>query len=286
MKVLVAGARGLVGRELCAELAKRKHVCLPGDLPECNVVWVHTLVSWSKGFEPDWVVNLAAFTQVDECEKNAHESFLANSVGALHMAYLAKEKSARLLQISTDYVFDGLGEDPLREDTPPFPLSVYGASKLAGEWAVKSFMPAERLLIVRGQSLYGHGRKSFPDAIRERARHSTSIPVVTDQVVSPTWAREFASGLVSLMERGADGVVHLSSSGHCSWNEFARAVLEEAGVTSARITDTTSTDLGRLAKRPAWSVFDLSRYQSLGLEPPSSWRKQLHEYAIDAGWAK
>jgi dTDP-4-dehydrorhamnose reductase len=146
-------------------------------------------------------------------------------------------------------------------------------------------MEGGRLLVVRGQSLYGAAKKSFPDAILRAAGEKGEIPVVVDQIVSPTWARDFAEGLVLLLERGATGLFHLSASGRCTWNEFARAVLEEAGVRGVRITATTASDLGRPAPRPARSDFDLSKFTRVSGAPPRSWRDQLRGYLRSTGRA-
>lgn len=283
-RAIVTGCRGLVGTALCAELANRDYVVKPGDLPDC-VLLATDFRNWVGTFAADWVVNLAAMTQVDECEKDAFTAFLANGLGASVVATEAQRQGARILQVSTDYVFDGLQKTPYREEDVPSPLSVYGMTKLSGEWGVLAHSPPEGALIVRGQSLYGVGRKSFPDSILRAASERSEIPVVMDQVVQPTWAHHFAVGLADLMDSNASGIVHLAASGSCTWNEFARAILEEAGVTTASIVPTTSKELGRPALRPPNSVFDLSKFERITSKRPRPWREQLRDYLRFTGRA-
>ena len=139
-------------------------------------------------------------------------------------------------------------------------------------------LPADRLLVVRGQSLYGEGAKSFPDAIGRKAGEGKPIPVVTDQTVSPTWARDFAEGLAALLRANASGLFLLSASGHCTWFEFAKEVLREWGADPALVVPTTAKALARPAKRPAWSVFDLSTFEKATGTKPRDWKSQLHDY--------
>ena len=283
MRILILGAEGLVGSALRPELAERGHSVDGRDLPGCNVADPASLAAAAGEARPDWIVNLAAITDVDGCEKDPVRAALVNGVGAGHAARLAAECGARFLQVSTDYVFDGRKGAPYLEGDPPAPLSAYGRSKLAGERAAAAALPADRLLVVRGQSLYGAGRKSFPDAILAAAAAKPGVPVVTDQSVSPTWAPDFARGVADLLERGVHGIVHLSALGSCTWNEFARAVLEDAGLDPARIVPTTAAALARPAARPAYSVYDLGRFEAATGRLPRPWREQLRSYLAATG---
>ncbi len=274
----MAGALGLVGWELLPILRDKGNEVRAKDLPFFDLRYRDSVRNQILQFRPDWVVNLAAFTAVDDCETNVDAARQANSKGALHIAEAANEAGARLLQVSTDYVYDGTKPDSYTEEDEPSPLSEYGRSKLEGEAAVRASLPEGRWLIVRGQSLYGFGRKSFPDAILKAAESSKQIPVVVDQTVSPTWAREFARGLEALIRADARGLYLLSSSGSCTWNEFARAVIDMAGVQGVEVTETTAEALGRPARRPARSVFALDKFVSTtGVSPPH-WRDQLQAY--------
>lgn len=285
MRVYLTGRNGLVGRELAAALSRAGAVVEGGDLPEVDIRCADTVRHRLRRFRPHWVVNLAAWTEVDACESDPARAMAVNGRAPGVVALAAREVGARLLHVSTDYVFDGSGRRPWREIDPTGPLSEYGRSKLAGEAAVRSTMPPGTWTVVRGQSLYGAGRKSFPDAILRAAAARPTLPVVTDQFVAPTWARDFAGGLALLIERGLAGTFHLSSSGHCSWNEFARAVLDEAAVAGVEVTATTAAAMARPAQRPAWSVFDLGRFERLTGRRPRHWREMLRDYLAERGRA-
>jgi dTDP-4-dehydrorhamnose reductase len=278
VKVFVTGARGLVGSELCPLLGKAGFEVMARDLEDADVTRPRSLNASVREAAPGWIVNLAAWTRVDDCETNRDRAFAANAVGAGNVARIAAKLGARLLHVSTDYVFDGTKKAPYREDDAPHPLSVYGESKLAGEKAVAERMPADRLLVVRGQSLYGALGKSFPDAVLERLQSPGPVDVVADQTVAPTWARDFAAGLVALMRREAGGVVHLSASGSCTWFECARAVAELSGAGAARIVPSTAAKVARPAPRPPYSVFSLARFAELTGRRPRPWREQLEGY--------
>jgi dTDP-4-dehydrorhamnose reductase len=285
LRIFITGWDGLVGRELRAALAFRGAVVDGGDLPLFDVRSETAVRHRMRRFGPDQVVHLAAWTDVDACESDLLRAFRDNGDAVRVVARAAASVGARMLHVSTDYVFPGDDARPLREDSAVAPRSVYGASKLAGEQEVRRALPPGAWTIVRGQSLYGAGRKSFPDAILRAATTKTSIPVVTDQFVCPTWARDFAAGLVLLIERGATGDFHLSASDSCSWNEFARAVLEEAAVSGVTIAPTTAAALARPAPRPSHSLFDLSRFEAATGVRPRTWREMLREYLATRGSA-
>jgi dTDP-4-dehydrorhamnose reductase len=251
------------------------------DLPDGDVTKPERIRSVLGSWQADWIVNLAARTAVDDCEADPEGTFAVNAIGAENAARLAAGAGARLLQMSTDYVFDGRKGSPYSEEDGRNPLSAYGRSKAEGEDRVRAVLPPDRLLLVRAQSLYGRGPKSFPDTIRTLAKTRPEIAVVTDQVVQPTWARELAdwlARLVGLGGGGASGDFHVAASGSCSWNELARAVLQEWAIAGVRITDTTAAALGRPAARPACSVFDTRKFEERTGVRPKDWRAQLGEY--------
>ena len=282
MKVFVTGAKGLVGSALCPILRDRGVEVRDTDLPDGDITVPDRIPGLIGDWKPDWIVNLAAYTDVDACERSPSVAESCNGRAAGDLARIAGARGARLLQVSTDYVFDGRSRRPYAEEDATNPLSAYGRSKLLGERLVREALPPGRWLVVRGQSLYGAGAKSFPDAIRRAAGSRAEIPVVTDQVVQPTWAKDFAEALAGAMERDLAGIYHFAASGSCTWNECARAALEEAGITTARITPTTAAALGRPAPRPAWSVFDTAKIERDLGRRPREWRAMLRDYAGSA----
>jgi dTDP-4-dehydrorhamnose reductase len=293
VNVLVLGRKGLVGTHLVEALLRGRSVVAGldiddgGDVTNLAVLTgsVRDLMIRHSWKAVDWIVNLAAMTAVDACESDKERAKAANADGAGHAAMVAKEFGANLLQVSTDYVFDGANHVPYKETDPTNPLSEYGRTKLMGEERVRGVLPESRLLIVRGQSLYGNAPKSFPDAIVRMAREGRPVRVVTDQTVSPTWARDFAEGLDVLIRGDRRGLFHLSASGSCTWYEFARFVFEAWELDPRQLEPITTAQLGRPAPRPAWSVFDLSKYESAAGSVPRGWKDQLTAYRRTKGRA-
>lgn len=275
MRFLVTGARGLLGTALVRRLAER-HEVHAMDLPELDVTDGDAVSRTVARLQPDRVVNLAAATDVDGCERDEAQATRVNGLGARNVAAACREGAAPILHVSTDYVFDGRASRPWTEHDTPNPISAYGRSKLAGEIAVQDV--ATRWTIVRAQSLYGAGKKSFPDAILARARSGQPLRVVTDQRVSPTWVEDLAGALVSLLDRGSEGIYHVANSGSCTWHECARATLDLSGLSDIAIGETTAADLARPAPRPAYSVFDCSRFAQETGGGLRSWRDALAAY--------
>jgi dTDP-4-dehydrorhamnose reductase len=249
--VFVTGAAGMLGRAVMPALAAAGHEALGGDLPELDVTDFARVRGAVAGFHPDWIVHLAAFTKVDECETRRDEAFLVNGLGARNVALAAAAAGAALLAMSTDYVFDGTATSPYREYDAPGPRSVYGASKWAGEQGVREVHP--RHVIVRTSWLFGPGGANFVDTILAKARAGERLRVVDDQRGSPTFAHDLAQGLLRLMEAAQYGTYHCTNSGDCTWYELAERALAGAGLrVPLERTDTAS--FPRPAPRPAYSV--------------------------------
>lgn len=230
----------------------------------------------------DWVVNCAAYTRVDDAERERQAAFAVNAEGALSVARVCARRGVRLLHISTDYIFDGRKGRPYVETDSPEPLGVYGASKLAGEKAVRA--EGGRFLIVRTQSLFGKRGPNFVRAIVEKIQKgATPLRVVNDQVSSPTYTRHLADALTRLIKLDKQGVVHVSASGSCSWFDFARAIVARLRP-SVEVVPISSQELGRPAPRPAYSVLDNSLYISWTGAPLPSWHEGLAAYIKEEGW--
>lgn len=275
MRVLVTGAGGMLAQAVVPALERAGHAvtaCARADLDVTRAADVRSAVTAAR---PDWVCHLAAYTDVDGCESHLDQALRVNGEGAGHAAAAAREAGAAVLAISTDYVFAGDDPRPRREDDPVGPVSAYGRSKLAGEQAVRAANPCH--LIVRTAWLYGRGGKNFVDTIRARALAGTPLAVVDDQHGAPTWTEDLAQALVELMEGNITGTIHATNAGECTWHEFAREICAQVGA-RVEVARRSSADLGRPARRPAYSVLDTSRLEhALGHGMPH-WRDALGRY--------
>ncbi len=210
---------------------------------------------------PEAVVNCAAWTDVDGAEADPGGAEAVNAHGAGNVAQAAEDLGARIVHVSTDYVFDGAKRDPWVESDPVAPLGAYGRSKLAGEQAVAATTEAHA--IVRTAWLFGAGGRNFVDTMLALGAEREEVSVVTDQIGCPTWTGHLAGALVDLAERRGDtGVHHIAASGSCSWNELALEVFDRAGV-DCRVLPATSDAFPRPAARPAYSVLGTERRDPL-----------------------
>ena len=224
---------------------------------------------------PDWVVNCAGYTQVDRAEAEPDAAQRVNAVGPANLARAARETSARLLHISTDYVFDGRARRPYREDDPVGPLSVYGRSKLAGEQAIRDILPRAHL-IVRTQWLFGVGGPNFVATILRLARERPELKVVNDQHGRPTYAPDLAAALWKLIACDARGTVHCANAGAATWFDVAKAAIEIAGLHTA-VAPCSTAEMPRPARRPQYSVLDCTRYEGLVGSPLRPWQAALKQ---------
>lgn len=275
MKVLVTGARGLVGTPLVRRLSA-SHRVEGLDLPDFDVRDAAACADAVSRFAPDRVAHLAAWTDVDGAEKDTAGAAAVNVAGTRNVASACRAAGVPMLYVSTDYVFDGKKGSPYREDDPVAPLSAYGRTKLEGEAHVRDLAPS--WWIVRCQSIYGAGRKSFVDAILARAASGGVLKVVADQFVSPSWCEDVAEALAAVLLRAPAGVYHAANSGTCSWLECARAALDIAGFAGVPIEPTTAAALARPAPRPAVSAFDCSKLESATGLRMRPWRDALAAY--------
>lgn len=226
-----------------------------------------------RGFET--VINAAAYTAVDDAESHEADAFLVNATGAGNVARACERHGARLIHVSTDYVFDGTARTPYAEDSPTAPLSAYGRTKLAGEHAVRALHPAGTT-VVRTAWLYGAGGRSFVATMLERARSHQPVSVVTDQIGQPTWTGDVAQRIDYLLD-AQPGTFHATNSGQCSWWDLAVAIYESVGSDTALVTRTTSDAFPRPAPRPSFSVLADDAAVAAGVPPMRHWRKALDD---------
>lgn len=270
MHVLVTGAGGMLGTDLCDRLAA-DHRVRATDRHELDVTNPELVAAAVVGV--DAVINCAAWTAVDAAEEREADAFVLNAVAPHLLARAATAAGARMVQISTDYVFDGTAEHPYPEDAPVRPASAYGRTKAAGEWAVRA--SGGEHLVVRTAWLYGEHGPSFPRTMARLAAERETLAVVTDQVGQPTWTCDVADLVVRLLEQQAPaGTYHATSRGSASKFDQARAVLAAAGQDPAKITATTSAAFPLPAPRPAYSVLGHDALERLGIEPIGDWRER------------
>lgn len=271
MRWLVTGARGMLGQDLVAQLADRGEAVTAVDRDEVDITDQAATAAAVAGH--DVVVNCAAYTAVDAAEADEGPAFTVNALGAASVARAASMHHARVVHISTDYVFDGAATAPYAEDGPMAPRSAYGRTKAAGEWAVRA--EANDHLIVRTAWLYGAGGPCFPKTIAKVARERGGLDVVDDQVGQPTWTVDLAALVLRLVDADArPGTYHGTSTGQTSWHGFAQAIVGAAGMDPAIVRPTTSESFVRPAPRPAYSVLGHDALVVAGVEPIGDWAQR------------
>lgn len=275
---LITGASGMLGTDLRAVLGSRPSTALGRtDLDVTDLDAVRAAVAGH-----DAVVNCAAYTRVDDAESDEEEAYRVNAIGAHNLALATAETGAALVQISTDYVFDGSASSPYAEEHPRGPISAYGRTKAEGERLVLAANP-ERGYVVRTAWLYGeHGGNFAKTMVRLASAHET-LTVVDDQRGQPTWTVDLAARLVELIDSGAPaGVYHGTNSGETTWLGFARAVFAKAGLDPQRLRPTDSSSFVRPAPRPGYSVLGHDGWSRAGLSPMRSWEDALAAAPLQA----
>ena len=275
MRILIIGSRGLLGSELVEQWTNDEVIpATSGDVDIRDIGLVRQFITQAR---PDWVVLAAAYTDVDGSERNREQAFAVNGEGTRNVARVAQELDRKLLYVSTDYVFDGTSRRPYEPDDPIHPLNVYGASKAAGENAVRE--ESKHWVIARTSWLFGASRDSFPEKILRAAARQPQIKVVADQIGSPTFTRDLATAIRDLVRSEARGILHATNSGSCSWFEFAKEVLLKAG-RKTTILPITMAEADRVAKRPAYSVLSPASLNVRGITL-RSWHEAVGAYVAE-----
>jgi dTDP-4-dehydrorhamnose reductase len=271
---LVTGAGGQLGTDLCAALAGEDvHPLRHGDLDIADAAAVAGTIARVR---PDVVVNAAAYTAVDAAESDEDAAYRVNAAGPAVLAAALSGTTARLIHVSTDYVFAGDASRPYEVDDPTGPKSAYGRTKLAGETAVLELLP-EASYVVRTAWVYGATGGNFVKTMARLERSRETLSVVDDQHGSPTWSADLARALVELGRAGApSGIYHCTNSGDTTWFGLARAIFEELGADPGRVRPTTTDAFPRPAPRPAYSVLSDAAWRAGGLSPLPHWRDALH----------
>lgn len=273
MRVLIFGGTGMLGKALVRKWRDGDEVISLGsaeaDLRQADQV--EKVVSEAR---PHWVVLSAAYTDVDGCEINPQLASAVNTHGAVNVAKAAQRAGAKLLFVSTDYVFDGRKNSPYETGEPRNPINAYGKSKAEAELKLLELLP--ECCIVRTSWLFGPGGKCFPDTILKIASTRKEIEVVNDQRGCPTYTLDLADAMIGLCRADAKGIVHATNSGDCTWYEFAREILSRAGL-GTTVKPTSSDKYVRPAERPKYSILSpasLDRY-AISLRP---WQQTIPDY--------
>jgi dTDP-4-dehydrorhamnose reductase len=276
-QVLVTGSYGQLGKALLAEAGGRGLSAEGRDVDTIDITDRRAVMTWITETQPRVVVNCAAYTAVDDCEEHEDEARRVNATAVAYLAGACNATGSRLIQVSTDYVFDGTASKPYLEDDPVAPASAYGRTKLLGEQAART---AHDHLIVRTAWLYGVGGRHFVGAIRRQIEAGTQqLRVVADQFGSPTFCDDLAAAILDLAAVGATGTVHAVNSGITSWHGFATEIVRQLG-TRVEVVPVATDEFPRPARRPPYSGLDTSRIEELIGRRLPSWQDALNRYLV------
>lgn len=283
MKTVILGGGGQLATDLEAALAGSAVTALPHcELDVCDHGSVRRVLA---DLEPEVVIDTAAFHHVDNCEDEWKRAYDVNAFACRNLAAACAELHATLVYISTDYVFSGKQSTPYVESDLPDPLSAYGASKVAGEFFVRTYCPQH--IIVRSSGLYGLAGASgkggnFVETMIRLAKSGNPLRVVDDQIMAPTNTSDLAAKIVEAIRAGGRGTFHITNQGSCSWFEYAGQIFDFLGL-QPDFGPTTTEAYGAKAARPAYSVLGNRKLESMSIEPPAPWQDALRRYLIDKG---
>ena len=272
MRVLILGATGLLGKALVREWTDDKVQAMGSrDVDIRDSAKVREIVERAR---PDWVALAAAYTDVDGCESHRELAFAVNRDGAVNVAKAARQGGARVIFLSSDYVFDGKKTSPYEVDNRRNPQSVYGHSKAEAEIKLLEILPT--CCIARTSWVFGVGGRCFPDTILRLAASRPALDVVNDQRGCPTYTIDLARAIIQLCRKDASGIVHVTNAGDCTWFEFAQEIVNGAGL-AAQVRPVSSQQMARPAPRPAYSVLSATSLRRYGIEMPK-WKDALDRY--------
>ncbi len=284
-RILVVGAKGMLGRDLVKVLYSTfrtdKHSnweVLEWDIDEIDIREEKRTVTKIESFRPEIVINVAGYTDVDGCESNEEKAFAVNAEGMKHVALGALRCRAKVVYLSTDYIFDGKKREPYLEDDPPNPLSVYGRSKWKGEQYVRELV--EDALIVRTQWLYGRNGNNFVTSILRQVREKKVLSIVNDQIGSPTYTVDLSEAISVLLQFDARGVFHVANSDLCTWYTFGQAILKLSGMERVKVIPISSKELGRPAVRPPYSVLHCQKLKQVTGMILRPWSEALKDFLL------
>lgn len=275
LTVVVTGAQGQLGRDMVELLQAQGHEVHGFGREELDITNAEQAGALLAAIRPDAIVHAAAYTKVDQAEIDREEANRINGDGAKNIAEIAESLGAKLVYVSTNYVFNGQGQHPYHEDENTDPINVYGQSKLAGELAVKQY--CSRFFVVRTSWVYGLHGNNFVKTMLKLSEEYPKLAVVSDQIGCPTYTQDLAAVIAELVQTEKYGTYHVSNSGHCSWHEFAEAIFEFTD-RAVSVTPIPTSEFPRPAKRPAYSVFAHQALAENGFRPMRHWKEALAEF--------
>ncbi len=292
MRILITGAAGMLGTDARRHFAEQGHHVLAtdvgpaaaGGIVPLDITDLHGLRAVFGEFCPDIVLHGAAYTNVDGCERDPDLAHRVNALGTWSVAAAAEEVGAALVAVSTDFVFDGLKGSPYTEFDAPSPVSHYGASKLAGENLARQ--ACRRTYIVRTSWLYGVNGKNFPYTVLSLAKSKPELPIVADQIGTPTYSVDLVRAIAGIIEKPLYGVYHVSNGGECSWADFARAILQKTDLDSIPVRGITSDEYAQMfnspTRRPPYSVMRHYVLELQGADTLRPWDAALDDFLASA----
>jgi dTDP-4-dehydrorhamnose reductase len=280
MKVVVTGAKGQLGQDVMKQLQEQSHEAIGTDRNDLDITNEADVLKFISEAKPDVILHCAAYTNVDAAESDRDTAYQVNAVGTENLAKAAKAVDAKILYISTDYVFDGTATEPYEVDHPTKPLGVYGETKFAGEELLKKH--AEKYFIVRTAWVFGIGGNNFVKTMIRLGEERGEVGVVHDQVGSPTYTVDLASLMLEVMKTEKYGTYHATNAGVCSWYEFAVEIFKQAGMNQVKVSPLTTDQFPRPAKRPAYSVLSKQKLEETGFAPLRDWKEALAAYLAES----
>lgn len=279
MKILLIGADGQLGTDIQKVVPKSE--LIPLTIADIDVTNRDSAASMIKKYNPKVVINTSAYHRVDDCEENDGPAFAVNAIGVKNLCLACRAVDCALVHISTDYVFDGKMGKPYKESDCPDPGTVYGISKLAGEYYVRYMM--RKYFLIRTCGLYGvagclgKGGGNFVESMLKLAKEKPVIRVVADQIVAPTYTYDLAVKIGQLIKTEHYGLYHVTNKGECSWYDFAKKIFELSGI-KVKVEAATTSEFNSNATRPAFSVLAHDHLQKIGIDDMRTWDKALEAY--------
>ncbi len=275
MNVLVTGVKGQLGYSLARELEKRNHHVIGVDISEMDITDAVQTRKVITDIAPDAVIHCAAYTAVDASEDNVELCRNVNVHGTENVAKVCRELNIKMMYISTDYVFGGMGTRPWEPDDERHPLGVYGQTKYEGELALEKYV--KKFFLVRTAWVFGKNGKNFIQTMLKLGKTHDTLTVVDDQIGSPTYTYDLARLLVDLIETDKYGIYHATNEGFCSWYDFACEIFRQAGM-DVKVTPVTSEEYGSKAKRPFNSRLSKEKLDAEGFKRLPTWQDALSRY--------